>query len=385
MLKSTYDVIVIGSGPSGCAAAYNLAEKGIRTLILEKATLPRKKLCAGGITRRGMKLIPKSLNHVIERKYLDVDLFIHDIKKKYTSQSQSPIISIVSRDRFDHAFALEASKKGAVIADKINVKQLDTTKSKIEVITEKGTYKGDYIILADGANSNLAKNLEWQDKRKLVPAMEIEINPDSNFHLYERLRFDFSFTSGGYAWVFPKKNKISIGMLGSNGSSLRVELKKYINFLGLETYNSPIPIKGHPIPMRARKKPFYRSRVLLVGDSAGFVDPLTGEGISFALKSGILAANSITNGFAYPNLVNNYYENYLSNEIIRELRVGEIFSYLMYGPEWLRSRLFNIYGPSLCLLMEKVISGDKTYYELATNFNNYLKLISLYNFNLSPR
>ena len=172
-------------------------------------------------------------------------------------------------------------------------------------------------------------------------------------------------------------------MLGGNGATLRRELKRYIRFLGLDGETGARGFRGHPIPMTPRKQPFYRDRILLTGDSAGFVDPLTGEGISLALKSGLLAAKSILNGFPDSNQVETFYEDQLALEITRELRVGKLLANCIYGPTWIRSGLFAIYGPSLCKAMTKVINGEKTCFELTTDFKNYFRLFSRFNLNFN--
>ena len=384
MQSLNYEVIIIGAGPAGARAAGQLAEGGIRSLIIEKAALPRRKLCAGGITPKGMNLVPKELTHIIEKNCFKVDLYIHDISRHYISQSYNPIISMVNRDRFDHALVLSAIKHGAQLLESTKVNYLNFTENKIEVFSERGIFKADYIILADGVHSPLSKTLNWPDNRRLVLALEMEAEANNFLNLCEKARFDFGFISGGYAWVFPKKIKISIGILGNNNKKLFRGFKHYINFLGIESKSYNCRIKGHPIPMTPRNKPFYRNRVLLTGDSAGFVDPLTGEGISYALKSGILAADSIIRGFPETEKVKNLYEERISSEILNELRFGKLLSTCIYGPTWLRSFLFRAYGPSLCSAMKHIITGEKTYFQLLTDFKNYLHLFSRFNGNLNP-
>ena len=133
--------------------------------------------------------------------------------------------------------------------EKSNVVRLEYSKNKVEAITSKETFNARYIILADGVTSPLAKNMGWPDNRKLIPAMETEVKIKSRTDLYEKVRFDFGFISGGYAWVFPKTETLSIGMLGGNGVTLRRELKRYLRFLGLETQTNQNVLRGYPIPM----------------------------------------------------------------------------------------------------------------------------------------
>ena len=123
------------------------------------------------------------------------------------------------------------------------------------------------------------------------------------------------------------------------------------------------------------------NRILITGDSAGFVDPITGEGISYALKSGLIAAEAIIKGFPDYKQVKYFYEKQLSMEITRDLRIGQLLASCIYGPTWVRSKIFANYGTSLSKAMSKVINGELTYFELITDLNNYLKLLSRFSLN----
>ena len=127
--------------------------------------------------------------------------------------------------------------------------------------------------------------------------------------------------------------------------------------------------------MSPRKGPFMDRRILLIGDNAGFVDPVTGEGISFALKSGMLAAESLIHGQFENDRVAKIYEEKIKKEILREIKIGSLLSHFIYGPKFLRTFIFNQFGSSLCKAMCKVIQGEKTYFELLTQLKNYSRLL----------
>ena len=366
-----FQVMVIGSGPAGGRAAHLLAKSNIKTAILEKSSLPRIKTCAGGITWRGLTFLPKGLNSVIEQECKTVDLFIHDIPRSFSSRSQNTLIAMVQRSQFDYALTSKATEEGAYLFDQTCVQRLTTYPKGVEVITDRGKFSADFVILADGAHSPIAKSINWPDHRNLVPAIEADLELEEKYNVP---RFDFGFCKSGYGWVFPKKERLSVGMLSKNGKTLRADFMGYLNHLGLKL--STGSLKGHPIPMSPRKGPFVKDRILLVGDSAGFVDPITGEGISYALKSGIIAGQCILEGCMDPHLITEKYRKRIKNEILRDLQIGSFLANFLYGPSWIRAAAFKIYGPAMCRAMCTIIEGKKSYFELAINFKNYLHLFS---------
>ena len=179
-LTNHYEVIVIGSGPSGGRAAQVLAQNNIRTAILEKSRLPRKKVCAGGITLRGLKFLPEGLESIFEQECLAVNLSIHDIPRTFSSRHTKPLISVFQRSRLDFALVTKAIEAGAYLFDQTCVQQLKLHSNYVEVFTNRGLFAAKYIVLADGAFSALAKSIGWPDHRKLAPAIEMEIKSATN-------------------------------------------------------------------------------------------------------------------------------------------------------------------------------------------------------------
>jgi geranylgeranyl reductase family protein len=387
MNSNQFDVIVIGGGPAGGNAAYHLSKNNLSVGFFEKSELPRHKVCAGGITRRAAKIYPPNLSKISENECSNLELFL-DLKftSPFISSSETPLVTMVMRNQFDYALIQLAKNNGAQIHDKTLVKNVISNNDYVEILTDKGRFQSKYLILADGAAGRLAKHLNWPDHRCLVPAAEIELpaNDDLMAQFQNKARFDFGQITKGYAWVFPKRSHLSIGILSYSKKNLRLELGKYLNFLGINLPLEELELKGHIIPMSPRKAPFMRKRIMLVGDSAGFVDPITAEGISYALQSGFLASQALLQSKMELRGVKEYYERAINKEIVREIKIAKVLAKVIYGPPALRSFLFGIAGDQFCKALTKIINGEKTYFDYLTDFKSYRRFSTKFYKNFFP-
>jgi flavin-dependent dehydrogenase len=189
-------------------------------------------------------------------------------------------------------------------------------------------------------------------------------------------RFDFGLVPWGYAWVFPKRSHLSVGMLSlARGTAqLEARLERYLESLGVSTAFG-VERHGALIPVAPRAGPLARDRILLCGDAAGLVDPLTCEGISHAIQSGRLAAQALLEAELRPDGVPLLYEASLREAILPELRLARFLCTVLYrAPAW-RGTLFRRLGQSLCEAMAEVVSGGRTYRELLGSPSNYGRLL----------
>jgi len=154
--------------------------------------------------------------------------------------------------------------------------------------------------------------------------------------------------------------------------------KRYLKLLGINSYNK-IEKHGFVIPVSPRNDTFIKNRVLLVGDSAGFADPVTAEGISFAIQSGQIAANAITKGKMDEESIEKIFNAELDKKILSELRIGRILSNLVFINPLIRTNLFRFYGHKITKSMAQIFMGERSYKETIRNPVNYLKLLRFWN------
>jgi len=375
-----YDVAIVGSGPSGACAALKLAEAGASVILLDKKVLPRYKVCGGGVVQRARALLDFEINSVVEREFYAATITLLANNLSFAVQQDSPMISMTMRSKLDHLLVLAAQKAGAKIRSGTKVHSFSLFKTHIELDTTAGLIPAKIVIAADGAASILARLAGWKDNRFLVPAMETEIYlSDKEMGRYEsKVRFDFDIPPHGYAWLFPKADHLSLGVLSykHHHVNLKHALKRYLNILDIRNIKRQ-ERHGFIIPASPRSEGFTRNRIILVGDAAGFADPVTCEGITFAIKSGQLAAESlIQESFAW-NRCKVRYEQLIQQHILPELSVARFFSKILYISPKLRTWTFKCFGSNCTDVLSGIFAGKSTYRAAVANPINYLKLLKL--------
>ncbi|RCS28265.1 geranylgeranyl reductase family protein [Polaribacter sp. WD7] len=359
-----FEVAIIGSGPAGASAAIKLAEKGIATVIIEKETLPRYKTCGGGFAYRGRREMPFSVEEAVETEFFRVDAFFKKAGIHVFSERKQPIISMVMRDDFDNFLVNKAKEKGITLLENHKLQNI-TFDNDITLHTSKGDIKTKFVIAADGALSTTAKLAGWKETRLLIPALEYEVKVSSEDfeRLSKSVRLDFDAIPMGYGWSFPKKNHLSIGL--ASFRKVKVDFKQlYREYLtetlGIKNVLSE-QMHGFQIPVSPRTNGFVKKNIFLVGDAAGFADPLTAEGISNAIFSGIMAAESIIEGNLDEKESAKIYNNKLETSLIPELKTGLKLSKLFYENEKIRNFLIKKYGDRICEGMTQILMGERTY------------------------
>ncbi|MDA1268144.1 MAG: geranylgeranyl reductase family protein [Bacteroidetes bacterium] len=356
----TWDVIVIGAGPAGAMAAYELAKAGLKVAILEKERLPRYKTCGGGLVFRGRELLPISVQAAVEKEFDSLAVYFDKKNQPFTAQRNFPILSMVMRDQFDHLLVQAAVKLGAVLLEGQCLQQLDV-ESEIKIHSQTHIFTTRYVVAADGVLGPTAKLAGWKETRKLIPALEYEVGVEPV--LFERLakeaRFDIDAIPQGYGWCFPKANHLSIGvgLFAPKKIQLRDFYKTYLNKLGIESTTFE-QAHGFQIPVRARTDGFTKKGVFLTGDSAGFADPLTAEGLTNSIYSGILAGQSIARQFDHPEHAANAYQAALEERLLPELRFSEVMASFFYFMSAARNLLLDKYGQRACEVLTDVFTGQ---------------------------
>jgi geranylgeranyl reductase family protein len=384
-----YDVIIIGSGPAGSSAAYVLSKEGKKVLVLEKEKLPRYKTCGGGLTYKALKLIPFDLTEIIEKNCYSSEINDYEGNVSFKTQRENPMVLMTMRSSLDYKLISEAKAIGAELKENTEVKDLNLFDDRIEIIIKNSNEKfyAKFIIAADGALSPVAKKFFKALLVKPIPALECEVYVDDKVlqNFKSSARFDFGVVPNGYGWVFPKRDHLSIGVLSMKIKDVNLN-NSYLRYLELLGINKIIKSERHGfvIPLNTRKI-FFKDRILLTGDAAGFADPVTGEGISFAIQSGQLAAESIINGNFNPVSVCSGYNTQISRHILPELKAGKFLASLIYGNSGLRVWIIKLYGKKLSELITDVVMGEKKYNELVKDPLNYFKLFFKWTLRNKPR
>lgn len=359
-----YQVAVVGSGPSGASAAFHLAKAGIKTVILEKETLPRYKVCGGGFVYRGRKNMPFDVSEVVDIEFNKIDIYLgKDIH--YVTERDEPIVSLVMRDAFDHLIVNKAKELGVELIEDCKVKSLEKVDGSVHIETSQGTINAQFVIAADGVYSQVAKMAGWkEDTRNLIPALEYEIEVnDADFErLSKEIRFDIDAIPAGYGWCFPKKNHLSIGVgaILKDDQKIKEYCADYIKFLGIEEIIS-IDKHGYQIPVTPRLDGFVKNNVFLIGDAAGFADPLTAEGISNAILSGKLAAEAIASAEGDEVKAAKTYTDIIEDTLMPELLTSMKLAKLFYSSKIVRKFLLKKYGQHFSDAMTDIFMGERSY------------------------
>lgn len=312
-----FDVIVVGSGPAGSLSAYLLAEAGLKVLIIEKKKLPRFKLCAGSISLRALNLLPKGYEKEILNVIKKAKLcYKNEFCVSYSSDNEATII--VDRTSFDYFLLSKALEKGATLLEETKVKFVEAKKVNNKIITDKGSFYSDYVIGADGYNSSV-RNSFCNKKQKAFISVEVYLDKPL---LRDEVIIDPGFTKKGYAWIFPKKNGVNVGLGDIRKDNI---LKSFEEFKSTYGINEKLNLKSWFIPYIASKKELFlgQNRVLLAGDSASLCDPLLGEGIYYALLSAKFVASSVIQNPKAPlSTYKNLVEKYILPDLIYTKRIS---------------------------------------------------------------
>ncbi|MFD0992322.1 NAD(P)/FAD-dependent oxidoreductase [Tenacibaculum geojense] len=359
-----FDVAIIGAGPSGASAAFHLAKNGIKTVIIEKETLPRYKTCGGGFVYRGRRNLPFDISEIVEKEFHTVDIYLGE-SLHFRTHREQPTISMVMRDSFDNLLVEKAKELGVTLLQDHKVENLDFSDKKIQITTSKQSITASFVIAADGALSPTAKLAGWTtDTRKLIPALEyeVEVSEEDYERLKNEVRFDIDAIPFGYAWSFPKKNHLSLGVASARRT--KINLKKFYNEY-LETLGIKKIINqtqhGFQIPVAPRTDGFVKNNVFLIGDAAGFADPITAEGISNAIYSGLLAAESIVEAELNSVEAEKLYLEKINKKLIPEIKTGLWLSKWFYEQKTIRNIMLKKYGQRFSEAMADVFMGDKSY------------------------
>ncbi|MGO1400854.1 MAG: geranylgeranyl reductase family protein [Flaviflexus sp.] len=397
-LSGDADVIVVGAGPGGSATAHYLAQTGLRVLLLEKGTFPRDKICGDGLT-------PRAVAEII-RMGINTDGWIrnyslvahgggHRIEVPWPELNSMPSYGMArARGDLDHDLAKKAVESGADLREGMTVTGPITHERSGRIIGVEARPKGadrkappqrflaPIVVDAGGVSARLATSMGrekifnrpmgvatrtyFKSPRADEPIME------SHLELWDG-EPGKSNLMPGYGWVFPLGDglvNVGLGSLSSTAKPTGIDYRKLFDTWmqnvpeewGFTKENQVGQVRGAALPMAFNRKPHYESGLLLVGDAGGMVSPFNGEGIAYAMQSGRLAADFITQALSRRSLgqqdrVLHQYSAELREELGGYYSLGRIFATLIERPEIMHLCVhYGLPRPTLMRLVMKLLS-----------------------------
>jgi geranylgeranyl reductase family protein len=319
-----YDVAVVGAGPAGCSAAWAAASAGCQVLLLEKAAMPRYKTCGGGIVGASAKALPPGVALPLKDE-VDAVEFTMNGRLRRVRRTGAPLFGLLDRAEFDAALAKAAVGAGATLREGCTVQRVEEDGTGVRLSLAGGdVVRARAAVGADGSASRLGGYVGVR-LSEVDLGLEAEIRVPSEVAAFWRGRvlLDWGPLPGSYAWVFPKGDSLTVGVISArgDGEATRRYLRDFVARLDLARF-PPTLSSGHLTRCRREGSPLSRGRVLVAGDAAGLLEPWTREGISYALRSGRLAGEAAARLAAGASGATGEYEAAVEATLGREMRVG---------------------------------------------------------------
>ncbi len=346
------DVAIVGTGPGGAAAAWHFSSSGIKIALLEKGHLPRPKACGGMVPDFAFDGLPAGVKQAVLDK-VSVFRYLYNFKNQVIRQLHGGAAAVVERSRFDIILVKEALRKsrGSIqLLEGFTVASVEQTDSGAILRGKNGNrIRADFVIAADGAAGLIARGIGLRGKDEghgYAISAEVELDCRIMESFKKEGRFNFFCLPKGYGWIFPKGGSFSCG-IGSLDprQNLMLEVRKFLANMFGEKYFRVVKQKAGRVPVYRGQTRFAAGRVFLVGDAANLVDPITGEGIRYALESGKAAAEEIEKIFSggergkeggnRSNRACRCYERRIRESIVRHLKPMYLFGLpvFLHGPD----------------------------------------------------
>ena len=317
---TNWDVIVVGAGQAGCAAAWDLAAAGWRVLVLSREAGAGKP-CAGGLTEKTLRRLRFSIAPVV-RETIDTLYVSRYPAADKPLQAPGRFCVMTERAELDRYCLDQAKAQGANFIQTRGLASIRQDHDGLTVSTREGDcYQARWLVAADGANSAVRRLL---GERHFLGAMAIEghVRRD-DLDEYPGMTLDFDAIRGGYGWLFPKGDHVNVGLYVWQHGIAAPDRAALDNYCLQRLGTAPYKVSGYPLGTWLPRVRLMQGRVLFAGDAAGCTEPLMGEGIYGAVLSGQMAAEALLSEQPgrYPQLMEDWRD---------ELKKVESLSRLFY-------------------------------------------------------
>lgn len=365
MAPGMHDLIVVGAGPAGAMAAYHAASNGLDVMILDRARRPRAKPCAGGLSTKALAQLPFPVADLVEKSTNRIRIGL-DYMDGPAVSAEGTICGFVVREEFDKRLLDHAWKAGAKFRTVEKTDYLSLEPERVCLGIDGGdSLSAEYLIAADGANSQIRRMTTPQGSFSRGFALEGTVSR-AKLSDAPGMELNFGCMPFGYGWVFPKGDHVNVGLYTSR-ETVRLSKAMLRDFASARLGTSDVDdIIGFPLGFGGKSYRQTEERLLFAGDAAGLVEPLLGEGIYNALRSGEMAGLAVTNAVRQKRPAQKSYNTSLRS-IRRDLRRGELASKLFY--EHLNSFGFKVLkNPLISSVLMKGYAAGKTFHQITDRF-----------------
>jgi geranylgeranyl reductase family protein len=347
MIEDEYDVVVVGAGPAGALASHICAENGLRTLLVEALSMPRDKLCGGGVA----PWVIRELNvpaYLIERTIERVQVIAGSKTILTMPIPNEKAYRMIMRHDFDHFLVRRAQQAGATIKERTRVHSVfrNNRGAVAGIVTGIGKIRTKLIIGCDGASSTVARSAGlwekwwpedtgkgWRRHQAFCLETQMQLSPEAiENRISNTMMLFFEKDFAGYYWVFPKQRVLTVGVGAFSDSIGANVLRESLNrLIQLHPVASEVlvgsqmgSVKGAYLPIRGPLSPSYAAGVIVAGDSAGQVGAVWGEGIYFAIRAGIAAGETAVQAIQEDDVSSQFlseYENRCEQVIGKSLSI----------------------------------------------------------------
>lgn len=374
-------VAILGGGPAGAFAAEQLSSAGLETVLFDEK-LAWEKPCGGGLTFKAYNQYPFLIDNATPKKLVGETVLGAPKAGDVTLRLRNPILIY---SRFDlNRMLLERAERAGSRIEQARVTEMNRAGKRWQLKTKCGSLDADFCIVATGARNSLRQVGTELTQHDAMAALGYYVPGD-------RAHIDIQFLPGleGYIWIFPRCGHLSVGICGKGEPAqlLRKRLEAYMVEKG-------IPWKGaaffsHLLPSLEtaswKRNRVYGDGWMAVGDAAGLVDPITGEGLYYAMRSGDLAAKALLSEIG--DLAGQAYRRMLRRDFAADLEFGShlakrvFFGKFLFGSVPGRMVQFTRSSPKFAGIMQDLFAGSQSYLglkrRLMENLNGSLLEIAM--------